>query len=233
MFAYAGSPSEPLPGDGVPVDAGDALAVRRARELANVLPLWHAHDEGHYRFFAYELAGGAQGVGAVRRQAAARVVATLGDTPGAWDSGGASWWLLGGALALVAGVVYVATRPVEAHAPSDYRGADTRGERNERVEQDLPPELVPLWRKMRGQFRGGTPHERAVRFQEYADTDEGERARLELLEQESGERTEAFVLERDGCVCNDNDSPRCCGRGCCSWHRGIRGRVDEGDEVPF
>ena len=99
---------------------------------------------------------------------------------------------------------------------SSYRGADTRRERDELAEQNIPEELVPLWRRERSRFRG-TPHERSEAFLEWAETDEGQGAVFELLQ----ERSDTFVEQR--CTCNDETGPRCCGPGCCSWHRGIQG----------
>lgn len=101
-------------------------------------------------------------------------------------------------------------------------GWERRREREERTTQNIDPELLPLWRAIGGQFRG-TPHERFERFSEYAETDEGQRASLEAIEEESAGELDELLEERGavGCVCRDEDKPRCCGPGCCSWHKGI------------
>jgi hypothetical protein len=252
MEAYTDmGPRFPPPGWAI-VGHDDVHAVHRAGELAAVLPPAHFHDEagasGEWlRFFTFGQGDGC-GVACIRWVGGP---AMLGDasstdttTPSApsgmsagWDpvSGsttmGLTLLLLAGAAVLIGGIYYVASRR-EAHEASGYRGADTRRERDELAEQNIPSELVPLWRRERGRFRG-SPHERSEAFLEWAETDEGENAQNELLEERGRERADAIVLEREGCECNDQNAPRCCGRGCCSWHKGIRGRLDQQDEVPF
>ena len=87
---------------------------------------------------------------------------------------------------------------------SSYRGADTRRERDDFAEQNIPEELVPLWRRERSRLRG-TPDERSEAFLEWAETDEGQGASFELVQ----ERSDTFVEQR--CTCNDQTGPRCCG----------------------
>lgn len=49
-----------------------------------------------------------------------------------------------------------------------HRNAELRHERDERVEANLPPEHVFLWRALRRGIRGATAHERFERMEQYA-----------------------------------------------------------------
>jgi hypothetical protein len=127
-----------------------------------------------------------------------------------------------------------ARAPVYAEdSTSSYRGATRRREREDFAEQNIPEELVPLWRRERSRFRG-SPHERSEAFLEWSETDEGQGAALEL----AVERGQARVVELTSrCTCKDGSCPHCCGQGCCSWHRGLErdkyGECGVDDEVPF
>ena len=142
-------------------------------------------------------------------------------------------WLAIAAVA-VAGVFVVRSvvmampprRPLEAEdSASAYRGWERRRERDDFTEQNIEPELLPLWHRVRGQFRG-SPHERFEAFMEYAETDEGQREATAAQVEDSEGGIDELLGERQeqGCKCNDTTGPRCCGRGCCSYHRGIARR---------
>lgn len=142
--------------------------------------------------------------------------------------------VLGGlAIAGVLALVYVTGGIGGGVAREPTGGAlgwERRRERDERAESNIAPENLPLWRRIKGRFRG-SPDERAEAFNEYVETDEGQNESSQARSDEADDKLDALVIERDGCTCNDGDEPRCCGRGCCSYHRGIRGR--QGSEVPF
>lgn len=57
---------------------------------------------------------------------------------------------------------------------------------------NIAPELRPLWKRIKGQFRG-TPHQRAERFIEYVEGDE--RAAIQAVEAEADERLAQAVAE--------------------------------------
>lgn len=210
-----------------------AGAAARAAELARWLPPGHFVDElgddgTPLRFLRVdEGIAGLRWTGELEAETLGDDAATTTATSTAASS--ASWWWLAfGLVAVVAiggAIAWDASRR-RAHDAS----SDRRRERDEFAAQNIPSDLLPLWRQERSRFRG-TPHERSEAFLEWAETDEGERARLALLEELSADRADRLILERDGCTCNDDDSPHCCGRGCCSHHKGIRGRRDS--EVPF
>ena len=50
-----------------------------------------------------------------------------------------------------------------------YRGWVTRSERDEAVTCNIPPELLPLWGRVRASITGDTPHARFEAFMEYAE----------------------------------------------------------------
>jgi hypothetical protein len=49
-----------------------------------------------------------------------------------------------------------------------FRAWDTMREREDRVIADLPPDLVPLWHRVRSGIRGETPHAKVEAFLQYA-----------------------------------------------------------------
>lgn len=48
-----------------------------------------------------------------------------------------------------------------------YRGWETRRQNDERVAVNIAPDLLPLWDRIKGQFKG-TPEERFEAFDQYA-----------------------------------------------------------------
>lgn len=54
-----------------------------------------------------------------------------------------------------------------------YKGWETRREREEAVTVNLPPDLLPLWNRVKYQFKG-TPAKRLREFLEYAHNHGGE-----------------------------------------------------------
>jgi len=55
-----------------------------------------------------------------------------------------------------------------------YRGWEHRRERDERVEQNLPADLVPLWRRVKRGLRCTTPHDCYEKMLQYAHDNPGE-----------------------------------------------------------
>jgi len=53
------------------------------------------------------------------------------------------------------------------------RGWEHRKEKDDFTEQNIPPEYLVLWRKLKNRFKG-TPHERAEQFMEYVEEHPGE-----------------------------------------------------------
>ena len=91
------------------------------------------------------------------------------------------------ALAFLAGLwILGRARGEEAAAMSRAAGArrgwEHRREAAERVEVNVPPELVPLWRRTASKYKG-TPHQRFERFMHDAHDDE--RAAIVALEAEA------------------------------------------------
>jgi len=74
------------------------------------------------------------------------------------------------------------------------RGWEHRREAAERVEVNLPPELVPLWRQTSRKY-SGTPHQRFERFMQDAHDDE--RAAIVALEQAAEDKLRAEVARRE------------------------------------
>jgi hypothetical protein len=54
------------------------------------------------------------------------------------------------------------------------------------VENNISPQHIPFWRKIKRQFTG-TPHERYEKFLEYIETDQGQREEIEYMSRR-GER---------------------------------------------
>jgi|SRR5579859_862216 len=78
---------------------------------------------------------------------------------------------------------------------SYLRGWEHRRESDERVEQNLDPFEIDLWRKLRGQFKG-TPHARLEAFRKYVE--EHPRDIYAFQQKRSEARVEATVkLSRD------------------------------------
>ncbi len=65
----------------------------------------------------------------------------------------------------------VADRYLEAKGTG--RGWEHRKEKDDFAEQNIPPEHIILWRKLKNRFKG-TPHERAEQFMEYLEEHPGE-----------------------------------------------------------
>lgn len=76
-----------------------------------------------------------------------------------------------------------------------YRGAEHRRERDEQVEVNIPPHLIPLWRRTRRQFRG-TPHQRYEQFMQYVH-DSGEGEGMAALQDEADEKLERMIRDRE------------------------------------
>jgi hypothetical protein len=54
------------------------------------------------------------------------------------------------------------------------RGWEHRREADEAVVVNLPPDLVPLWERVRASIHGETPHARTEAFLEYVEEHPGE-----------------------------------------------------------
>ncbi len=65
------------------------------------------------------------------------------------------------------------------------RGAEHRAEALERVRQNVPPELLPYFEKVKGSLGKGTPHERFERFMHLAHEHEGDAAAALYAEAEA------------------------------------------------
>lgn len=74
------------------------------------------------------------------------------------------------------------------------RGWERQREAAERVELNLPPELVPLWRRTASKYKG-SPHQRFERFMHDAHDDE--RAAIVALEQAAEAKLRAEVARRE------------------------------------
>jgi len=55
------------------------------------------------------------------------------------------------------------------HSRAAFKGWHRRREKSERVVQNIPPDYEPLWRRVGGHFRHGTPHQRYEAFMQYAE----------------------------------------------------------------
>jgi hypothetical protein len=135
---------------------------------------------------------------------------------------------------LVAGGVGIAWLLARGGLASDssssYRGWERRREQSEFTAQNIPPEALPLWHRIGGQFRG-TPHERFEAFGQYVEEHPGEVQSAQQDEADAQLEAAMGGEEHRGCRCVDGDSPRCCGRGCCSHHRGIKGPAGRRDHL--
>lgn len=75
------------------------------------------------------------------------------------------------------------------------RGAEHAREREEQAEVNIPPDLLPLWRRTRRQFRG-TPHQRYEQFMQYAH-DSGEREAMGALQDDADAKLERALIQRE------------------------------------
>ena len=73
------------------------------------------------------------------------------------------------------------------------RGWQHRRERDEFVTQNLPPELIPLWERIKGQFHG-TPEERYQQFMAYVQDHPGEE--MAAVQSESDAKLDALIAQR-------------------------------------
>lgn len=55
-----------------------------------------------------------------------------------------------------------------ARRPRGQRAGERLTEANDQIENDIAPDLIPLWRRLRRNFKG-TPHQRVERFHEYLE----------------------------------------------------------------
>jgi hypothetical protein len=85
---------------------------------------------------------------------------------------------------------------VTARSDAARRGWEKRREREEAAERNLSPELVPLWRKVRGSVAGRSPDARAEAMTEYAESRPREVA--QALQEHAEERVALLVTEREG-----------------------------------
>jgi hypothetical protein len=132
--------------------------------------------------------------------------------------------LAAGVAAAVYARPFALVRRAPARAPKGaYLGWETRRERDERVQQNIPPELLPLWERLR--IKGGTPHARFEAFMQYVHDHPDEV--LEAQQQDAERRMEGEIEARygqhAGTPCEDRTQSRSSGRGTCSYHRGIEG----------
>lgn len=81
-----------------------------------------------------------------------------------------------------------------SRSASATRGWEHRRESAERVEVNLPPELVPLWRRTSSRYRGN-PHQRFERFMH--DVHDDERAAIVALEQQAEARLRGEIAARE------------------------------------
>jgi hypothetical protein len=75
-----------------------------------------------------------------------------------------------------------------------YRAAETRRERDEFATQNIPSYLIPLWNRVKLNFRG-SPEERAEQFLHYAHEHEGEG--IEAISEEADKKLEAMIREHE------------------------------------
>lgn len=100
----------------------------------------------------------------------------------------------------------VADRYLETKLSPHQRGWEKRKEKDDFTEQNIPPEHLALWRKLKNQFKG-TPHERAEAFMEYVEEHPGEsdawlqqnadKEIAKLQREQEKERREQVKLERE------------------------------------
>lgn len=81
-----------------------------------------------------------------------------------------------------------------ARSSAAYRGHETRSEREQAATVNIPPDLLPLWDRTKGQFRG-TPHERYEAFMEYAEAHPRDAA--DALSEESDRKLGELVKEHE------------------------------------
>ena len=102
-------------------------------------------------------------------------------------------------------LAHIAARYLEALTPHQ-RGWEKRKEKDDFTEQNIPPEHLALWKKLKNQFKG-TPHERAEAFREYVESHPGESDAVlqqnadkeiaKLQREQEKERREQVKLERE------------------------------------
>lgn len=74
-----------------------------------------------------------------------------------------------------------------------YRGWERRRENDERVSVNIPPDLLPLWRRVKRSFVGSS-HERFLAFMEYAE--EHDREVTTALSDDADRALEALLAAR-------------------------------------
>ena len=89
-----------------------------------------------------------------------------------------------------------------------FLGAEHRRERDEAVEVNIPPHLLPLWRKTRLQFKGD-PHRRYEQFMHYAGETDGED--MAAVQSSADDTLDAMIRERTRVACPPRHpcSPNC------------------------
>lgn len=74
-----------------------------------------------------------------------------------------------------------------------YRAWETMREQDERVTVNIEPHLLPLWRRVKSTFKGEAPHARFEAFMEWAETDEGQRAMLEAVQDDADQKLDELL----------------------------------------
>lgn len=75
-----------------------------------------------------------------------------------------------------------------------YRAAETRRERDEFATANIPDDLLPLWEKVKLNFRG-TPEQRAEKFIQYAHDHEDDS--IEAVSSAADRKLEAMIREHE------------------------------------
>jgi hypothetical protein len=92
-------------------------------------------------------------------------------------------------------VLRVASRYLKALSPHQ-RGWEHRREKDDFTEQNIPPEHLVLWRKLKPQFKG-TPDQRAEQFMEYLEEHPGESDAA--IQQDSDKEIAKLVKQEGDC----------------------------------
>jgi hypothetical protein len=95
------------------------------------------------------------------------------------------------------------------------RGWETRRENDEFVEQNIPEELLLLWRKVKGQFKGD-PHSRYEAFMEWVEENPDANAQIQMEHAEKKLRKDLREMKRE----------QLCRERCPSCYSGERARED-------
>lgn len=78
-----------------------------------------------------------------------------------------------------------------------WLGAEHRRERDEAVEVNIPPHLLALWRRTKGQFKG-TPHERYEQFMQHVHDVDGSGEEMTALQDDADDKLAAMIREYEG-----------------------------------